>query len=78
MSEFRWIFTRLAPPVANTTQDVHVCGNGGVLTDELTAIQVPGGCWATVTAYNAVTIKDVDAKTQAVVVNKLKPILSCQ
>ncbi|KAF9440267.1 sure-like protein [Macrolepiota fuliginosa MF-IS2] len=76
VDDFQWIFTRLAP-ATNATKDVETCGNRGVLTDELTAIQVPG-CWITASVYNAVTVKDVDAETQRKVLHKLAPLLSCQ
>jgi len=75
-TDFKWVFTRLAP-ATNTTVDVETCKNHKVLTDESTAIRVPG-CWVTVSVYDAVNIKDVDARTQAAVLHKLRPILSCQ
>jgi len=75
-ADFKWVFTRLAP-ATNTTVDVETCGNGRVLKDESSAIRV-AGCWVTVSVYDAVTVKDVDAGTQRDVLHKLSPILSCQ
>ncbi len=75
-ADYKWVFTRLAP-ATSATVDVVTCGNGGVLRDERSAIGAPG-CWVTVSVYDAVNIKDVDAATQSVVLNKLSPILSCQ
>lgn len=74
--DFKWVLTRLAP-ATDTTADVETCDNGGVLTDERTAIAVPG-CWVTVSVYDAVTIQDVNAETQRIVLDKLRSILSCQ
>lgn len=75
-TDYKWVFTRLAP-ATSTTVDVETCGNNGVLKDESTAIRA-AGCWVTVSVYDAVNIKDVDAGTQGIVLDKLSPILSCQ
>ncbi|KAJ3555082.1 hypothetical protein NP233_g12289 [Leucocoprinus birnbaumii] len=74
--QFKWVFTRTLPAPAGT-KDVEICGNGGVLTDEVTAFAVPG-CWTTVSVFSSATLGDVDAKTQREVVEALKPLLSCQ
>ncbi|KAJ3555083.1 hypothetical protein NP233_g12290 [Leucocoprinus birnbaumii] len=75
-SDFKWVFTRTLPAAAGTV-DVNICGNGGVLADERTAIAV-AGCWTTVSVFSSATLGDVDATTQQAVVEALQPILSCQ
>ncbi|KAL9710552.1 hypothetical protein Ac2012v2_006087 [Leucoagaricus gongylophorus] len=74
--QFKWVFTRTLP-APDGTKDVNICNNGGILTDEQTAFDMPG-CWATVSVFSSKTLGDVDAKTQQAVVNVLDPLLSCQ
>jgi 5'-nucleotidase len=71
-SDFKYVFTRI---LANSsTTDVETCG-----TDHLPAegTVVDAGCYATISVFNATDKADVDASTQAVVLEKLKGILSC-
>ncbi|CAA7262642.1 unnamed protein product [Cyclocybe aegerita] len=71
-SSYKFVFTRL---LANSAQtDVTTCG-----TDHLTAegTVITRGCIATVSVFNATTKRDVGASSQAVVLNKVAPILSC-
>ncbi|KAJ3727294.1 sure-like protein [Lentinula guzmanii] len=72
-SDFSFILTRIAP--SNSATDVETCG-----TDHLpgeTAVVATTGCFASVSVMNATTKTDVDATTQAFVLNRLGDFLSC-
>ncbi|RDB15108.1 Acid phosphatase [Hypsizygus marmoreus] len=73
VESFSWVLTRVAPSTS-TTVDVETC-EGTQLRDESTVIK--SGCYATVSVFNATTIEDVDAGTQAFVLNRLEALLSC-
>jgi len=68
-----WVFTRLLP-ASSSTVDVKTCGKDQ-LPEESTTVR--SGCYVTISAFNATTIRDVDAKTQEFVLNKVKPLLTC-
>ena len=72
-SAFEFIITRIASTTASN--DARVCGSNRLM-DESTIIR-RSGCFATVSVFNATTKRDVDAATQAVVVQKLGTLLSC-
>ncbi|KAJ4481139.1 sure-like protein [Lentinula aciculospora] len=72
-SEFSFILTRIAP--SNSVTDVETCG-----TDHLpgeSSVVAMNGCFASVSVMNATTKADVDATTQAFVLNRLGDFLSC-
>ncbi|KAF9067436.1 acid phosphatase [Rhodocollybia butyracea] len=72
-SDFSFILTRIAPNASVT--DVETCG-----TDHLPGeaeVNVTPGCFASVSVMNATTEGDVDAITQAFVLNRLGGFLSC-
>jgi hypothetical protein len=71
--DMSWVFTRLLPAKSGTV-DVKTCGKDQ-LPEESTTVR--SGCYATISAFNATTISDVDAKTQEFVLNKVKPLLTC-
>lgn len=74
-SNFEFVFTRL---ISNSSAvDVVTCGSSR-LPDETTVVR-SGGCFVSVTVIDANTKKDVDAATQAVVLNRLQQnlTLSC-
>jgi hypothetical protein len=68
-----WIFTRLRPATSGTI-DVKTCRKDQ-LPDEATVIR--SGCYATISVFNAATIKDVNAKTQEFVLKKVEKLLTC-
>ncbi|EIN05796.1 sure-like protein [Punctularia strigosozonata HHB-11173 SS5] len=73
-SDFKFVFSRI---FVNTSQtDVEHCGSDH-LPDETTVVGTTGGCFVSVSVMNAVTKSDVDAKTQAFVLRKIKSLLSC-
>jgi len=72
-SDFTFILTRISPDASVT--DVKICG-----TDHLpgeTEVVGTQGCFASVSVMNATTKADVDATTQAFVLNRLTGFLSC-
>ena len=72
--DFSWVFTRL---VSNSSaRDVETCGSTR-LPAETTVVD--SGCFASVTVMNASTKADVDAATQALVLDRLTPsgLLTC-
>ncbi|KAF8890685.1 sure-like protein [Infundibulicybe gibba] len=71
--DFTFIFTRLN--ASTIDRDVFHCGTDH-LPDESTLINGPG-CFASITALNATSKLDVDAKIQASVLNRVRPIVRC-
>ncbi|KAF8968736.1 survival protein sure-like phosphatase/nucleotidase [Flammula alnicola] len=71
-ASYKFVLTRLTANSGAT--DVTTCG-----TDHLPAesTEITKGCIATVSVFNASNKADVNAATQAVVLNKLTSILSC-
>ncbi|KAF9074621.1 sure-like protein [Rhodocollybia butyracea] len=76
-SEVKFLFTRLAFNLSAT--DVETCGTDHLPSEiEVAAIDLlTSGCFATVSVMNATTITDVDATTQAFVLNRLPGFFSC-
>ncbi|TFK37594.1 sure-like protein [Crucibulum laeve] len=72
-SSFKFILTRVA--ASSSATDVATCG-ATRLPDETSTVKA--GCFVSVSVFNATTKMDVSAATQAVVLNKLSPILSCR
>ncbi|KAJ3765122.1 sure-like protein [Lentinula raphanica] len=71
--DFSFVLTRIAPNSGAT--DVETCG-----TDHLpgeSAVVATSGCFASVSVMNATNKADVDAATQAFVLNRLDGFLSC-
>ncbi|CDO70418.1 hypothetical protein BN946_scf184999.g59 [Trametes cinnabarina] len=73
-SDFTWVFTRIIANASAT--DVETCGTIH-LPDETTVVR--SGCFASVSVMNATTKADVDAASQAAVLERLQPsgLLSC-
>ncbi|KAF8890684.1 survival protein sure-like phosphatase/nucleotidase [Infundibulicybe gibba] len=71
--DFTYIFTRLN--ASTIDRDVFHCGTDH-LPDESTLINGPG-CFVSITALNATSKLDVDAKIQASVLNRVRPIVRC-
>ncbi|KAG6853243.1 hypothetical protein C0991_005745 [Blastosporella zonata] len=69
----KFVFTRVY--ASTNATDVHTCGSS-ILPDETTVVFSPG-CFATVSVFDATTKNDVNASTQAWVLKKLQPMLSC-
>ncbi|RDB15111.1 Acid phosphatase [Hypsizygus marmoreus] len=72
-SSFSFVLTRIA--VNPLATDVTTCGTNH-LPDESSTVR-SGGCFASVSVFNALTKTDVSAATQRVVLNKLTSILTC-
>lgn len=71
--DFKFVLTRI---YANATaQDVWTCGSDH-LPDETTVVG-SDGCFSSVSVLDAVTKGDVDAKTQAFVLDRLFGFFSC-
>lgn len=72
-SDFKFVLSRI---YESTGGDVVTCKNGGKLPKESTVIGT-SGCWASISVGVASTKEDADEADQAVVLGKLKGILSC-
>lgn len=70
-SSYKFVLTRIS---SSSATDVKTCGTSK-LTSESTAINK--GCIATVSVMDASTKGDVNAATQALVLERLSPILGC-
>lgn len=78
MSDFKFILTRLA--FDSSATDVETCGSTHLPNEiEVAAIVIfTGQCIATVSVIDAVMKQDVDAATQAFVLNRLgQDMFSC-
>ena len=73
VSSFKFVFSRINSNSSAT--DVNTCGTTHLPTES--SVVATSGCFASVSVYNASTKGDVDAATQAVVLNKISTILSC-
>ncbi|THH30210.1 hypothetical protein EUX98_g3969 [Antrodiella citrinella] len=76
--DYKFVLTRVEPigqGGAVAGQDVQTCGTT-TLPDEST-VSHSGGCFVTVSVIDAVNKVDVDAKTQAFVLNRIGQLLSC-
>ena len=76
-SDFKFVLSRIhtAVPLI-TAPDVETCNNGGRLPTE-TKVVGTAGCYASVSVGISSSKLDATAAEQAVVLQKLKPILSC-
>ncbi|THH05555.1 hypothetical protein EW145_g4708 [Phellinidium pouzarii] len=70
---FSFVLTRLAPATASTPPDVTTCGTDR-LPVENSVVALPG-CFASVSVIHAPSKSDVDAATQAFVLNRLSSLL---
>ncbi|KAF9054080.1 survival protein sure-like phosphatase/nucleotidase [Panaeolus papilionaceus] len=71
-SAFKFVLTRINSD--SKAVDVSTCGTTKLPTE---SSAINRGCIATVSVFDASTKGDVNASTQAVVLNKLKSILTC-
>lgn len=75
-SDFKFVLSRIYPAVPLITpDDVETCGSKRLPT-ERSIVGNGAGCFASVSVGNSNKV-DVDAKTQHIVLEKLKGILSC-
>jgi len=72
-SAFKFVLTRINSNSSAT--DVQTCGTTHLPTES--SVISKSGCLATVSVFDATTKGDVDAATQAVVLEKLASILTC-
>lgn len=72
-SQFKFVLTRLVSDSSAT--DVETCGSTHLPME--TTVVHSSGCFASVSVIDARTKKDVDASTQAFVLNRLGSFLSC-
>jgi 5'-nucleotidase len=72
-SNFKWVLSRIT--ASNSATDVQTCGTTHLPTES--SVVATSGCFISVSVMNAVTKADVDASTQAIVLNKLSGLLSC-
>ncbi|EKM52611.1 uncharacterized protein PHACADRAFT_149424 [Phanerochaete carnosa HHB-10118-sp] len=73
VSDFNFVFTRLV--VNSSATDVTTCGTDH-LPDETTVVQ-GSGCHVSVTVIDANAKTDVDATTQAAVLDRISGLLTC-
>ena len=72
--DYRWVFTRNRRDAG--AADVETCGSVHLPSEA--AVVLGEGCYASVSAISAVTKTDVDAATQAAVLERLKGLsFSC-
>ncbi|CAK4034748.1 Acid phosphatase [Lecanosticta acicola] len=72
--DFKFVLSRVYPAIPVVTKDVETCGSDQLPTER--DVVGTDGCYASVSVANTSKL-DVDAATQAVVLKKLQPILSC-
>ncbi|KAK7440005.1 hypothetical protein VKT23_017258 [Stygiomarasmius scandens] len=73
--DFHFILTRIDPNPSAGTVDVERCGST-TLPGEANVVALTG-CFTSVSVFNATTKTDVDASTQAFVVERLGDLLEC-
>ncbi|KAK7014052.1 hypothetical protein VNI00_019451 [Paramarasmius palmivorus] len=71
--DFKWVFSRINADSSAT--DVETCGSTHLPAES--AVVAHAGCFSSVSVFNASTKADVDADTQAFVLNKLSGLLTC-
>ena len=77
VSDFKFVLSRINPAIPILTpDDVKTCNNGGRLPTESHVVDTEG-CYASISVGVATTKLDAGAKQQAVVLKKLRSILSC-
>lgn len=75
-SSFKFVLSRIYPAIPPLTpDDVEICG-GKRLPVERSVVKVTAGCFASISVGNTEKV-DVGADVQAVVLDKLKGVLSC-
>ncbi|KIM89950.1 hypothetical protein PILCRDRAFT_95026 [Piloderma croceum F 1598] len=72
-TDFHFVLSRIESNTGAT--DVQTCGSHNLPSE--TSVIDTSGCYSSVSVFNASTKSDVDAATQAVVLNKLSGILTC-
>ncbi|KAI4249548.1 MAG: hypothetical protein LQ352_005594 [Teloschistes flavicans] len=75
-SDFKFVLSRINAASSGASADVTTCGKTRLPT-ESTVVGTKGGCYASISVGNAATKGDTTAANQAVVLQKLKAILSC-
>ncbi|KAI0181901.1 survival protein sure-likephosphatase/nucleotidase-like protein [Hypoxylon sp. FL1284] len=71
---FRWVLTRINPGVFDP-DDVEWCGDTRLPTE--LKVSLLDGCWASVSVADAEDKTTASTDKQAIVLEKLKPMLSC-
>ena len=74
-ADFKFVLSRINSAASGTAPDVETCGSTRLPTE--TAVVGTKGCFASISVGNASSKGDVTAAQQAVVLGKLKGILSC-
>lgn len=75
-SAFEFVLSRINAAAAGDADDVETCGETRLPT-ETSVVERSGGCFASVSVMDATTKGDVDADTQAFVLDRLGDFLSC-
>ncbi|EJD47246.1 sure-like protein [Auricularia subglabra TFB-10046 SS5] len=76
VSAFSFVLSRINSAAARDPPDVTTCGSTRLPT-ESSVVGTRGGCFISVSVYNASTKGDVPSGTQQVVLTKLSGFLSC-
>ena len=74
-SAFKFVLSRLTSANSSTPADVETCGTTRLPTEN--SVVGTSGCFNSVTVINATTKTDVDAVTQALVLNRLESFFTC-
>ena len=70
------MLSRINAAASGAAPDVETCGTDRLPTEN-SVVATSGGCFVSVSVMNATNKDDVDASTQAFVLNKLSNILTC-
>lgn len=73
---FRFVLTRINAATGSTAPDVSTCGTDRLPTEN-SIVGNTDGCFVSVSVMNATTKGDVDASTQAFILNRLGNFLTC-
>ena len=74
-SQFKFVLSRINSASSSTAADVNTCGSTRLPTE--TSVVGTSGCYTSISVGVATTKGDASAAQQAVVLGKLKSILSC-
>ncbi|KAF6236427.1 hypothetical protein HO173_005519 [Letharia columbiana] len=74
-ADFKFVLSRINSATSSTAKDVNTCGSTRLPTE--TTVVDTAGCYASISVGNAVAKTDANATEQAVVLEKLRSILSC-
>lgn len=74
-SQFKFVLSRINSASSSTAADVNTCGSTRLPTES--SVVGTSGCYASISVGVATTKGDASAAQQAVVLGKLKSILSC-